>query len=186
VGRRINVKGTSGTGKTTFSRALAERLGLAYVELDGLFHGPGWSQPTDDVFRSRVRAAMASAPDGWVIDGNYEGSLGETVVDEADTIVWLDLPLRVALRRLVARTSRRIREDVELWNGNRETWRNALWGRDALFVWTVRSHFPRRRRWSRLYGNDPRLVRLHSTAEANRWLERLPRAWPTPGRERDT
>jgi adenylate kinase family enzyme len=176
VGRRINVKGTSGTGKTTFSKALAERLALPYVELDALFHGPGWSQPPDEEFQVRVRAAMDAAPDGWVIDGNYEGSLGETVVGEADTIVWLDLPLRVALRRLVARTSRRIRDDVELWNGNRETWRNALWSWDALFVWTVRTHFLRRRRWSRLYGDDPRLVRLRSTAEANRWLERLPRA----------
>jgi adenylate kinase family enzyme len=176
VGRRINVKGTSGTGKTTFSRALAERLGLAYIELDALFHGPGWSQPTDEEFQARVRGAMDAAPDGWVIDGNYEGSLGGTVVCEADTIVWLDLPLRLALRRLFARTSSRIRNDVELWNGNRETWRNALLGWNSLFVWTVRSHFLRRRRWARRYADDPRLVRLASTAEAVRWLERLPRA----------
>jgi adenylate kinase family enzyme len=176
VGRRINVKGTSGTGKTTFSRALAERLGVAYVELDALFHGPDWTQPRAEEFRARVREAIAAAPDGWVIDGNYEGWLGESVTGEADTIVWLDLPFRVALRRLVARTSRRIRDEVELWNGNRETWRNALWGWDSLFVWTVRTHFQRRRRWSRLYENDPRLVRLHSAAEASRWLERQPRA----------
>jgi adenylate kinase family enzyme len=176
VRRRINVKGTSGTGKTTFSRALAERLALPYVELDALFHGPGWSQPVDEEFQARVRAAMDAAPGGWVIDGNYEGSLGATVVGEADTIVWLDLPLHVALRRLFARTSRRIRDDVELWNGNRETWRNALLGWNSLFVWTVRSHFPRRRRWARHYADDPRLVRLGSTAEAARWLERLPRA----------
>ena len=174
--RRINVKGTSGTGKTTFSKALAERLALPYVELDALFHGPCWSQPPDEEFQVRVRTAMDAAPGGWVIDGNYEGKLGETVLGEADTIVWLDLPLRLAMRRLVARTSRRIRDDVELWNGNRETWRNALWGWNSLFVWTVRTHFPRRRRWSRRHADDPRLVRLHSTAEAKRWLEGLPRS----------
>ena len=60
-------------------------------------------------------------PAGWVIDGNYEAKLGETVLAEADTIVWLDLPLWLKLRRIWKRTRHRIRNDVELWNGNRET-----------------------------------------------------------------
>ncbi len=36
VMKRINVVGTSATGKSTFSRALAEKLGLHYIELDNL------------------------------------------------------------------------------------------------------------------------------------------------------
>ena len=69
---------------------------------------------------------MEQAPDGWVIDGNYDSKLGDLVVDEADTIVWLDLPLSVKWFRLWRRTMHRIRNEIELWNGNRETWRGAF------------------------------------------------------------
>lgn len=170
--RRVNVKGTSGSGKTTFSQELARRLGVPFVELDALHHGPNWAEPTNEEFRARVQAAIDAAPDGWVIDGNYEGKLGDLVLSEADTIVWLDLPLRLKLRRLWRRTSHRIRDDVELWNGNKESWRSVLWGRDSLFGWTLRTHVRQRREWPRRFGADARFVRLRSDAEARSWLER--------------
>jgi adenylate kinase family enzyme len=169
--KRVNVKGTSGSGKTTFGRELAGRLGVPYVELDALHHGPNWSEPTPEEFRARVRAAMDAAPDGWVLDGNYESKLGDTVIGAADTIVWLDLPLGVKLRRLWRRTSHRIRNDVELWSGNKEQWRTALWGWNSLFMWMLRGHFRHRRTWPQRYGGDPRLVRLRSVEEARSWLE---------------
>jgi adenylate kinase family enzyme len=169
--RRVNVKGTSGSGKTTFARELARRLDLPFVELDALHHGPDWYQPTAEEFRARVVEAMAQLPDGWVIDGNYEPKLGETVIAQADTIVWLDLPLGLKLRRLARRTTTRIRDDVELWNGNKETWRNAVLGRDSLFAWMIHGHFRQRRDWPRRYADDSRFVRLRSVAEARRWLD---------------
>ena len=173
--RRVNVKGTSGSGKTTFAQELAERLGVPFVELDALHHGPDWYQPTAEEFRARVVEAMAQLPDGWVIDGNYEAKLGDTVIAPADTIVWLDLPLPLKLRRVARRTRERIRDDVELWNGNKESWRNALWGRESLFAWLIRGHFRHRRTWPRLYAGDSRFVRLRSVAAARRWLDAQPR-----------
>ena len=169
--KRVNVKGTSGSGKTTFGQELARRLGVPFVELDALHHGPNWAEPTDEEFRERVGAAIDAAPDGWVIDGNYDSKLGATVLGEADTIVWLDLPLRIKLGRLWRRTHYRIRNDVELWNGNKETWRNVLWGRDSLFGWMLRTHFRQRREWPQRFAGDPRFVRLRSDAEALAWLE---------------
>ena len=169
--RTIAVKGTPGAGKSTFAAELARRLALAYVELDALHHGPNWSAPTAEEFRARVRAAMVAAPAGWVIDGNYDSKLGETVVDAADTIVWLDLPLGLKLRRLWRRSRHRIRDDIALWNGNRETWRGLFVGRDALFPWTIRAHVRHRRQWPARFADDPRLVRLRSVAEARRWLD---------------
>jgi len=169
--RRVNVKGTSGSGKSTFAAELARRLDLPYVELDALHHGPNWSEPTDEEFRARVREAMEAAPDGWVIDGNYEVKLGDTVLGAADAIVWLDLPLGLKLRRLWRRTTRRIRDDVELWSGNKESWRSAVFGWESLFVWMLRGHFRHRREWPRRYGGDPRFVRLRSVKEARSWLD---------------
>lgn len=170
--KRVNVKGTSGSGKTTFSEELARRLDVPFVELDALHHGPDWYQPTAEEFTATVSAALADLPDGWVIDGNYESKLGSLVLDQADTIVWLDLPLGVKLRRLWRRTSHRIRNDVDLWNtGNKEEWRTALWGWESLFMWMLRGHFRHRRTWPRRYGRDPRFVRLRSVAEARAWLD---------------
>jgi adenylate kinase family enzyme len=169
--RRVNVKGISGSGKSTFAAELARRLGLPYIELDALHHGPNWTEAAAEELRTRVRGAMDAAPDGWVIDGNYEGKLGDTVVREADTIVWLDLPFHVKARRLWRRSVERIRDDVELWSGNRESWRGVLWGRDALFWWMVRGHFRHRRRWPRRFAGDERVVRLRSVKEAREWLD---------------
>ena len=171
--RRVNVKGTSGSGKTTFGEELARRLEVPFVELDALHHiGPNWTEATAEELTARVREAIDAAPDGWVIDGNYESKLGETVIAAADTIVWLDLPLGVKLRRLWLRTSHRIRHEVELWNsGNKEQWRTALWGWESLFMWMVRGHFRHRREWPARYGDDPRFVRLRSVKEARRWLD---------------
>ena len=169
--RKINVKGTSGAGKSTFGAELARRLGLAYVELDALHHGPNWSDTTAEEFRDRVREAMAAAPQGWVIDGNYDTKLGDTVVGAADTVVWLDLPLAVKLPRLWRRTLHRIRDDVELWSGNRETWRDQFASRHSIFFWTIRSLVEHRREWPPRFDRDPRLVRLRSVADARHWLD---------------
>jgi adenylate kinase family enzyme len=172
VARKIVVKGASGAGKTTLAAELARRLGVPHVELDGLHHGPNWSEPTAEEFRARVRAAMDAAPThGWVIDGNYERKLDALVTDAADTVVWLDLPLRTLLWRLWTRTSQRIGNHVELRNGNRESWRTALWGRESLFVWTIRSWVRHRREWPRRYATHPGFVRLRTPEAVQRWLE---------------
>jgi adenylate kinase family enzyme len=178
--KRVNVKGISGSGKSTFALELARRLGLPYVELDAVHHGPNWSEPTDEVFRARVQAAMDAAPDGWVIDGNYEGKLGELVLSQADTIVWLDLPLHTSLGRMWRRTTSRIRDGTELWDtGNRETWANFIFRPNSLLLYTLRTYHARRRQWAKqLAGRN--VVRLRSEAEVSRWLAAQPPP-PAPG-----
>jgi adenylate kinase family enzyme len=173
--RRISVGGTSGAGKTTVGRAVAERLGLRFVELDALCHGANWEEAPDDVFRARVEQAIADAPEGWVIDGNYGRKLSDLVLERADTLVWLDLPLHVCLRRLWRRTWSRILRREELWNGNRESIRTAFFSRDSLFVWAITSHQRRLRtlpeRLARVRHLE--LVRLRSQREVERWLAGL-------------
>ena len=66
---RINVVGTSCSGKTMLARAMADKLDLPRVELDALFWGPGWEPVAPDVFRRRV--SEAARGERWVLDGGY-------------------------------------------------------------------------------------------------------------------
>ena len=161
------ISSASGNGKTTLGRKLATGLGVPFVELDALVHGPNWAETPDDELRALVEPLVAG--DGWVIDGVYRGKLGMLVLDAADTIVWLDLPLHVWLPRLLRRTARRIVRREELWNGNRETFRDAFWGRDALVPFALRGHFSRRRRYPSELAGLP-VVRLRSTAEVEGFM----------------
>lgn len=141
----VVIASASGNGKTTFGRQLATRLDVPFVELDALVHGPGWVETSDDDLRASLVPLLAG--DGWVVDGAYQHKLGDFVLDQADTVVWLDLPLHIWLPRLARRTWRRVRGREQLWNGNRESLKTALWGRESLFLWALRSHFRRRRAW---------------------------------------
>jgi adenylate kinase family enzyme len=168
--RRIAVIGSaSGSGKSTLARELARRLAVPFVELDALVHGPNWTETPSDELRTQVVPILAG--DGWVLDGVYRGKLGNLVLDAADLVVWIDLPIHVWLPRLLRRTHRRVRGQEELWNGNRETWRNTLIGREALVPYSFRIFFHRRRDYPRELAAFP-VVRLRSTAEVDAFLDR--------------
>ena len=169
---RVLVIGQSGSGKSTVSRLLAERLDVPHIELDALFHGPRW-EPRES-FVADVDAATSA--DRWVVDGNYS-LVRELLWSRADTLVWLDLPRTTTLRRAVARTARRVVTRVELWNGNRERLHTVL-----------RASHPIRHTWrtqpGRRLENERRLadpawshlevVRLRSPQDVRHWLSRLP------------
>lgn len=166
--RRVAVVGTSGSGKTTFSLRLAERLRLRHVELDAHFWEPNWQQPDRAEFEERV-VALLKGLDGWVCDGNY----GSMAAVHADTIVWLDLPLRTCLWRVLRRAVRRAWRRESLWGTNREHW-SRLIGRDSLAWWVVTTHRRRRRDLTALFAAPTyrhlRRLRFRSSDEADAWL----------------
>jgi len=163
------IASASGSGKTTLARELARRLDVPCVELDALVHGPNWAETPNDVLRAQVEPILAG--DGWVLDGTYRGKLGNLVLEAADLVVWLDLPIRVWLPRLLRRTVRRVRSGEELWNGNRETWRDAFFHREALVPYAFRVFFHRRRDYPRELAPFP-VARLRTPAEVDAFLDR--------------
>lgn len=167
VARRIAVVGNSGSGKTTLAAQLAAALSVPHVELDALMHNAGWTPTPPGEFLERVRSALAATPGGWVTDGNYRSALGVEILERADLVVWLDLPLRVSWPRLWWRTLSRMVTREELYNGNREQVRNLLSIEHPLW-WTLRT----RRERSATYESwaDERWVRLRSAREVAAWL----------------
>jgi len=104
------VVGCSGAGKSTFARRLGAALGLPVTHLDRLFWRPGWTQAPRDEFHAAQQEIVASA--AWVIDGNYGASM-HLRLPRADTVVFLDLPRRVCLRRVLVRSLREYGQDKQ-------------------------------------------------------------------------
>jgi shikimate kinase len=172
VQRVAVIASASGNGKTTLGRALAARLDVPFVELDSLVHGPNWTETSDEDLRALVTPIVRS--DAWVIDGTYRSKIGNLVLEAADTIVWLDLPIRVWFPRLLRRSARRLTGREKMWNDNRETLRGAFGGRESLFGYAIRMHFVRRREYPVELAGYP-VVRLRTVDEVDRWLERVSR-----------
>jgi adenylate kinase family enzyme len=172
---RISIQGISGSGKTTLGRELGRRLGIPHLETDALVHGFNWAETSDAALRAHL--VEFTAADRWVVDSDYRRKVGTLVLERADTVVWLDLPLHTCMRRLWHRTSGRIRGSEPLWNGNAESWQTALVGWDSLFAYAARKFVANRRTLPAMLG-QPRLshlevIRLRSPAAVERWLESI-------------
>jgi adenylate kinase family enzyme len=168
--------GCSGSGKTTLARSLARALGVPHIELDAIFHQPGWTPLDDESFRARVGQAI-DVP-GWVVDGNYS-VVRDVVWQRADTVVWFDLSYLVVMARTIRRTLRRVVTRQELWNGNKEPWSNLFsWKPEqSIIAWSATRHKVYRQRY-RAAEHDPRwagmdFVRLRTQREADAFLDEV-------------
>lgn len=169
----VVISTASGNGKTTVGRALAEKLGVSFHELDALHHGPSWAEPTLEDFRARVEPIVES--DAWMIDGAYRGKLGDLVLEGADVVVWLDLPVWVWLPRLVRRTARRVTRHEELWNGNRETLKDVVHPQSSVVLYALGKYRQQRRTYASELARFP-LLRLCTQREVDDFLRSAERA----------
>ncbi|MDX3236008.1 adenylate kinase [Streptomyces sp. ME03-5709C] len=165
--RRVLVAGTSGAGKTTLAARVAAVLAVPHVEIDALFHGPGWTRRPS--FEADVR--RFSAETGWVTEWQYR-SVRDHLAARADLLLWLDLPRRRVMRQVIRRTLlRRVRRQV-LWNGNIEPpFRTILTDPEHIVRWAWNTHAETAKRVRRLLDDQPALtvVRIRSRYEAARW-----------------
>jgi adenylate kinase family enzyme len=177
---RIVIIGKTGSGKTTLGKELAKRLSLVHIELDALYWEKGWIPIDINIFRQRIITKLSNAC-RWVCDGNYSKARDLTW-DQADTIIWLDYPLRIVLHNLWNRSIRRLISKEILWNENRETWRGLFFRQDSLFLFSIKSHIKHRRIYPELLASEKyaHLAKFHFTSpkETQFWIEQLPDARP--------
>lgn len=173
--KRINVVGTSGSGKTTFSRQLAAVLGLPVHEMDRMFWLPGWQSRPEEDFMAQVGAAVSGAE--WVLDGNYDRS---RVVKWArvECVVWIDYSFGRTMWQAVRRALVRAIGRKEIWpgTGNRESLRKSFFSRESILLWTLTTFRSNRTRYREMMGEEARafeVVRVGSRRDAARLLGML-------------
>ena len=140
IGKRISIRGATGSGKTTLGHILGQRCGLPVVELDALYWLLNWQAKSLDQFRTDVQAALDACPQGWVCVGNYR-HVQDLVLSQADTVLWLRLPFRVSFWRLCKRTVARAWTKKPLWEGNpnQESWRQSFFSRNSILLYALTS-----------------------------------------------
>ncbi len=172
-GQRISVVGTSGSGKTTLARQISQSLDIPHIELDALHHEPNWTEAPIDVFRKRVEQSLSA--NRWVVDGNYS-TVRDLVWSRADTVILLDYPLPLIMKRVVWRTFRRVVRQEELWNGNRETWQTTF-SRDSIILWVLQTYRKRRKEYPILFKQPEythlKVVHMRSPKTTQAWLSSL-------------
>ncbi|MBM7785722.1 P-loop NTPase family protein [Tenggerimyces flavus] len=121
----------AGSGKSTFSRALAVKFDLPLIHLDLQFWKAGWTEPSEAEWREKQRGLLAG--DAWIADGNYTETL-DLRLERADTVVVLATPWwRCAGRALLRglRMPDQLPEGCEYsaWQRLRDEWRliPAIW-----------------------------------------------------------
>ena len=98
--QRVLVIGSGGAGKSTFASRLGESTSLPVIHLDALYWRSDWNATPSDDWARVVNGLLER--DAWVMDGNYGGTLDARIA-ACDTVIFLDLPRRVGLWRVVRR-----------------------------------------------------------------------------------
>ncbi|WKA55203.1 topology modulation protein [Planococcus shixiaomingii] len=99
--KKIVIMGVSaGVGKSTFAVKLGKELSLPVYHLDAYYWKPGWVEAEPEEFRSVQESIVKT--DKWIVEGNYTAT-ADIRLSEADTMIYLELPLIVCVYRVLKR-----------------------------------------------------------------------------------
>lgn len=128
--RRVHIVGGAGSGKTTLAQSLSERLGVPRYDLD-LIGYEGGAGAKRELQSKRDDVQRIAALPGWVTEGIFLWWI-EELFQQADLVVWLDVPFRVAAWRIFLR---HVKREVAR-NNPHPGWRNL-----AFFLRNVRGYY---------------------------------------------
>ena len=172
---RVNVIGTSGSGKSSFAKQLTGALRIPYLEMDRLYWKPNWQEPKDEAFFSLLEQALSS--DAWVLDGNYTRTT-HIKWQRADLVIWIDYSLLLTAYRVIKRSILRAWTKQELWagTGNCESFAR-LFSKDSMVLWTLSNYASNRDKFEELMASGHyahvEFVRVRSPKEVDALIQNL-------------
>ena len=178
----INVIGTSGSGKTTFAKVLAEKLNSTYIELDNLYWKDYWEESSDEELSLNYSNAISKAKmneisKGIIIDGCYS-RFRSLIWQDIDTVIWINIPFHVNLYQTLKRTIGRVISQKKLWeNSNNKESLKMILSKDSIIFWMLKTHFKNRKKYAN-WMKDPQyshihFIELNSKKEINLYFDSL-------------
>jgi len=174
MNRKIIITGTTCTGKTTLGRKLAKEISVTQIDLDDLHFLPNWVEKDPDIFVEDVNNEIKEL-DEWIVTGSYQTLLKDTVWKEASTIIWLDYPLNLIIRRFFIRSWRRVFLKEQCCGENHETLRQ-IFSKESLFLWIFKTYWHRKRRmnnWMNGVFSHKKWIVLQSSKQEKRLINLL-------------
>ena len=175
--QRVNVIGTSGSGKSTLARKMSELLDLPLIEMDAVYWGPNWTEPTDDVYLPKIKNLTEKTR--WVLDGNYSRTT-QIKWRYVQLVVWVDMSFLRTIYRVSSRCVKRAITQTEIWpgTGNRETLRKGFLSTDSVILWAITSYRRNRQRYEVMMGSPEYshiwFERLRTPGAVSKFLDELP------------
>ena len=174
--KKINVIGTTGSGKSNFSARLASKMDVPYIHMDQLFWKSDWVESTDAEFISKLEKMLSTK--SWVLDGNYSRT-NSIKWAQVDTIIWIDYSYIRTFFQLLKRTTIRATLKQELWEGtgNRESFGKSFLSKNSILLWFFKNYSRNKDRYSELmiaskYQNV-KFIRLRCPKEVNQFFREL-------------
>lgn len=171
---RVMVVGVSCSGKSTFARQLSQHIDGRHIELDALHWQQGWKGRPRHEFLTELSDLIEA--ERWVCDGGYSFSW-PTIWPRATALVWLNYSLPLVWKQAWSRTWNRVRNQEELWNGNRESFRHAYLSRNSILLWVLQSYGKIRRTYREVFASNEyghlKRIELRSPREAQQFFDAL-------------
>jgi adenylate kinase family enzyme len=166
--KRIMVIGVSaGVGKSTFATELGKKLDIPVHHMDSLYWKAGWIESELEEFAAKQREIVKE--DKWIIEGNYSNTFSIRA-EQADTIIYLELPLRVCLLRVIKRwlgNLGKTRPDMPQGCTEKMEWSF------LKFIWTT--YYPRKKKMAdrlQAFGID-RTITLKNKEDISSFLKNI-------------
>ncbi len=98
--KRILIIGSPGSGKSTLSQYLKDKLNLPLYHMDMLYWYGNWEYVSRDELIGKIENILEK--EKFIIDGNYSSTL-KMRIKKADTIILLNYPTYLCLYRVLKR-----------------------------------------------------------------------------------
>lgn len=165
LGNKIVVVGVSASGKSTFSRKLADKTQLPTIFMDEIMWKPGWDYVGDEETVKKLQEVSFNPE--WIIEGYISKEARTFIFERADTIIYLDYSPIVSSFRYIKR-----------WLKHRKNPRPELEGSPEKFsfkflklVWTKGEAISLDKFLDKIE-DQSKIVRLRSPREAKSFLKK--------------
>lgn len=160
---KVVVIGPPGAGKSTFSRALRDKLGLPIYYLDMLAFNPDSTERPKEEFDSKLKKIVQK--EKWIIDGNYLKTL-ELRLKACDIVFFLDFPIDLGLKSAEERIGKD-REDIP--------WVSTEFGDEfkQLIIDFPKTRIPKIYELLENYKDNKKIVIFKSRKESDDFLNKL-------------